>query len=58
MAPEIPGIGGMVPIVGARTPDQISENADAVDVALEREHFDRFDQARGEQLSVREWSVI
>lgn len=55
--PEIPRIGGMVPIVGASTPDQIRETADIVDVALEREQLDWSDQARGDQLSVREWPV-
>jgi len=37
-----------VPIVGARTPEQLAENADAIDVELDRAAFDRIDAARRE----------
>ncbi|TMT85927.1 aldo/keto reductase [Haloterrigena sp. H1] len=36
-----------VPIVGARTPDQLAENVGAVDLELSDEQFDRIDDARG-----------
>jgi len=35
-----------VPIVGARTPEQLAENVGAVDVELDRAAFDRIDAAR------------
>ncbi|MFB6173307.1 MAG: aldo/keto reductase [Halobacteriales archaeon] len=35
-----------VPIVGARTPDQIAENAGAADVSLSEEQFERITNAR------------
>ncbi|MDF9745088.1 aldo/keto reductase [Natrinema salsiterrestre] len=36
-----------VPIVGARTPDQLEENVGAVEVDLSDEQFERIDDARG-----------
>src|SRR6056297_3666642 len=35
-----------IPIVGARTPEQLEENVGAVDVALTDDEFDRIDDAR------------
>ncbi|SFS72665.1 aldo/keto reductase [Halostagnicola kamekurae] len=40
-----------IPIVGARTPDQLAENVGAVEVELSDEQFDRIDGARGEAES-------
>lgn len=40
-----------IPIVGARTPEQLAENVDAVEVELSDEQFDRIDGARGEAES-------
>ncbi|AHF98975.1 aryl-alcohol dehydrogenase [Halostagnicola larsenii XH-48] len=40
-----------IPIVGARTPEQLEENVGAVDVELSDEQFDRIDGARGEAES-------
>jgi aryl-alcohol dehydrogenase-like predicted oxidoreductase len=34
-----------VPIVGARTPDQLHENLDAVDVSISDDQWDRIDDA-------------
>ncbi|OIB57221.1 aldo/keto reductase [Natrialba sp. SSL1] len=36
-----------VPIVGARSPDQLEENAGAVEIDLTDEQFERIDEARG-----------
>ncbi|ADD05864.1 putative oxidoreductase (aldo-keto reductase family protein) [Natrialba magadii ATCC 43099] len=36
-----------VPIVGARSPDQLEENAGAVELELTDEQFERIDEARG-----------
>ena len=54
---EIPGVGAMVPIVGARTSDQLAENAGAVDVELDDDHLDRIDEARGEAFAIAPWPV-
>jgi len=35
-----------VPIVGARTVDQLDENLDAIDVSITDEQFDRIFEAR------------
>ncbi|KDE58206.1 aryl-alcohol dehydrogenase [Halostagnicola sp. A56] len=40
-----------IPIVGARTPDQLAENVSAVDIELSDEQFERIDGARGEAES-------
>ncbi|ELY95340.1 aldo/keto reductase [Natrialba chahannaoensis JCM 10990] len=36
-----------IPIVGARSPDQLEENAGAVEIDLTDEQFERIDEARG-----------
>lgn len=38
--------GGMVPLVGARTIEQLRENAGAVDLSLSTEQLERIDEAR------------
>jgi aryl-alcohol dehydrogenase-like predicted oxidoreductase len=54
---ELPNAGTMVPIVGARTPDQLRENAGAGDIELHEDHLDRIDAARGEAFSIDSWPV-
>lgn len=44
------GAGPMIPLMGARTPDQLRDNVGAVDLDLAEEHLDRIDDARGEPL--------
>lgn len=44
--------GGMVPIIGARTPNQIVENAGATEIDLTGAQLDRIDDARVERLTV------
>ncbi|MCU4925220.1 aldo/keto reductase [Halobacteria archaeon AArc-dxtr1] len=39
-----------VPIVGARSPDQLAENVEAVEIDLSDDQFDRIDDARAEEL--------
>lgn len=45
-------LGGMVPIVGARTPNQIIENARATELELTDAQRERIDEARGERLTI------
>ncbi|QLG60317.1 aldo/keto reductase [Halorarum salinum] len=42
--------GGMIPLTGARTVDQLRENIGAVDLDLSRDQLDRIDEARGQPL--------
>lgn len=49
--------GGMIPIIGARSPEQLSENAAATEITLDDEHLERIARARGERLEVSEWPV-
>lgn len=53
MEQDVPG--GTVPIVGARTPDQLTENAAATELILDEAYLDRIDQARGERLKIDRW---
>jgi aryl-alcohol dehydrogenase-like predicted oxidoreductase len=42
--------GGMVPLSGARTEEQLGENVAAVDLDLTDDHLERIDEARGAPL--------
>jgi len=54
---DVPGVDSPVPIVGARSTDQLTENLGAIDLRLERHQLDRIDEARGESLTVERWPV-
>lgn len=55
MDQEVPGSSTMVPIMGARTPDQLADNVGALDICLEDKHHERIAEARGESLEINPW---